>query len=507
MIAVTSQGGLGLPDRDYYLKTDAKSVELRRQYQAHVEAMFRLLGESPGEASRKAQDIIELETQLAGASLDRVARRDPSKLYHKMSLRELAALSPSFSWAPYFEGRGAPRFDSLNVQVPQFVRKVESLVASQSLDQWKAYLTWRLVRTAAPLLPEPFVQENFSFYGRILTGAKELRPRWKRCVVMADGDLGEALGQKYVERAFSPASRQRMLELVAALEKALERDIRGLDWMTPATKKRALEKLRAVGNKIGYPEKWRDYGKVRIVRGDALGNAMRASDFQAAFNLAKIGKAVNPKEWYMTPPTVNAYYSPLMNNINFPAGILQPPFFDNRIDNAVNLGGIGAVIGHELTHGFDDQGRKFAADGNLRDWWTEEDAKEFDKRAQCFIDQYAAYTAVGDLKLNGKLTLGENVADNGGLRIAFMALMDTLEGKPQPKIDGFTPQQRFFLGWSQIWCQNITEEAARLRALTDPHSPGRYRVNGVVSNMPEFRDAFGCQAGQPMVRERACKVW
>ncbi|MGH9632020.1 MAG: M13 family metallopeptidase, partial [Bryobacteraceae bacterium] len=414
--------------------------------------------------------------------------------------------NPSFNWPRYLSAIGAPRIESLNVAVPSFVKQLESQIDAASLDEWKIYLTWHLVRSASALLPEAFVNENFDFYGRTLTGAKELRPRWKRCVQYTDLDLGEALGQKYVELTFGKEGKERTLRMVRALEKALERDIKEIAWMTPETKKQALEKLHAIANKIGYPEEWRDYSALEIKAGDAMGNSLRSNQFEFQRQMRKIGKPVDKKEWFMTPPTVNAYYDPQNNNINFPAGILQPPFYDNKIDDAVNFGGIGAVIGHELTHGFDDEGRKFDAKGNLQDWWTEKDAMEFEERAKCFQEQYAGYTTVGDLTLNGKLTLGENVADNGGLRIAYMALLDTLEGK-QEKIDGFTPEQRLFLGWGQIWCTNYRDEALRLRTQTDPHSPGKYRVNGVVSNMPEFQKAFACKAGQPMVRENACRVW
>ncbi len=506
-IANVSQGGLSLPDRDYYLKDDAKSAELRKRFVEHMERMFALAGDAAETAGRKARAVMELETALARGSLDRVARRDPNRVYHKMTVAELEKLAPSFDWRAYFKAAGAPAFDSLNVAVPEFIKTLEERIAGASLDDWKTYLSWHVLHDAAPLLPSKFVYENFGFYGRTLTGAKELRPRFKRCVELTDQQLGEALGQSYVERTFGAEGKKRMIELVHALERALAKDIEGLDWMTPATRKRALEKLKAIQNKIGYPDKWIDYSKLTVARGDALGNAARASAFERNRNLERIGKPVDPTEWGMTPPTVNAYYSPLENNINFPAGILQPPFFDRALDDAVNFGGIGAVIGHEMTHGFDDSGRKFAADGNLSDWWTEEDAKEFERRAQCFVEQYSQYEAVPGVKLNGKLTLGENAADNGGLRIAYMALMETLEGKSKDRIDGFTPEQRLFLGWGQVWCQNITDEAARLRAATDPHSPGRWRVNGVVVNMPEFRQAFGCKVGQPMVSEKACRVW
>jgi putative endopeptidase len=506
-IAQADQGGLGLPDRDYYLKQDAKSVELRKQYVAHVQKMFELLGETPQRAAADASTVMDIETSLARGSLDRVARRDPEKVYHKMSPQALAALAPSFAWPKYFEGIQAPRFQDINVAVPEFFKQMQAVLQQAGLDQWKTYLKWHLVHSSAPMLSDAFVKENFDFYGRTLTGAKELKPRWKRCVALTDQALGEALGQKYVDRTFGAEGKQRTLEMVKAIEKAMAQDINRLAWMTPATKQKALVKLQAVANKIGYPEKWRDYSSVRIARDDALGNDRRATQFEFHRQINKIGQQVDRSEWEMTPPTVNAYYDPTENNINFPAGILQPPFYDNRIDDAVNYGAIGAVIGHELTHGFDDEGRQFDAEGNLRDWWTPQDAKAFIDRAACFVKEYSGFTAVDDLKLNGQLTLGENAADNGGVRIALMALSNTLAGKQAPKIDGYTPEQRFFLGYGQIWCQNMRDEARRLRALTDPHSPGRYRVNGVVQNMPEFQQAFACRAGQPMVRQPACRVW
>jgi len=393
------------------------------------------------------------------------------------------------------------------VAVPEFFTQMGTLLDTTSLEGWKTYLRWHLVHAEAPLLPTAFVNENFSLFGKILTGAKELRPRWKRCVGFTDTELGEALGRKYVEKTFGAEGKERTLQMVAALETALAKDITDLPWMTSATKQKALEKLHATTNKIGYPEKWRDYSSLMIVRGDALGNSERASAFEFKRQLAKIGKPVDRTEWQMTPPTVNAYYDPQMNNINFPAGILQPPFFDRKMDDAVNFGAIGGVVGHELTHGFDDQGRKFDPQGNLRDWWTEEDAKEFEARTSCIADQYSGFTAVDDVHLNGKLTLGENVADSGGLRLADLALIETLTGKDIPRIDGFPPEQRVFLGWGQIWCQNQTEQIARLRATVDPHSPAKYRVNGVVRNMPEFRKAFGCGEGQPLAPLKICRVW
>ena len=507
VIAQADQGGLGLPDRDYYLKTDPKSVELRNQYAAHVAKMFALLGATEAQAQEKAKIVMEIETALAKASLDLVSRRDPAKVYHKMDKHELESLAPDFNWVRYFTGIRARPFQTLNIATPNFFRQMATALNLTSLDRWKVYLTWHLVHAEARLLPTPFVEENFNFYGKILTGAKELRPRWKRCVDSVDARLGEALGQKYVERAFGGDAKSRTLAMVRAIEKALAEDIRKLSWMTPATRDQALVKLHGIANKIGYPEKWRDYASVRIARDDALGNAARADEFEFQRQIQKIDTPTDRSEWQMTPPTVNAYYDPTMNNINFPAGILQPPFFDRGLDDAINYGAIGSVIGHELTHGFDDEGRKFDAKGNMRDWWTPRDASEFEGRAECFVKQYGEFTVAGDVHLNGKLTLGENTADNGGVRLALMALVETLAGRHAQTVDGFTAEQRLFLGFAQIWCENVTEEAQRMGAAVDPHSPGRYRVNGVLRNMPEFQKAFGCKAGQPMVSPQACRVW
>jgi putative endopeptidase len=378
---------------------------------------------------------------------------------------------------------------------------------AQRLDDWKAYLKWRLLSNSAPMLPTAFVDENFNFFSKELNGIKTLQDRWKRCVANTDARLGEALGQAFVERTFGEKGKNRMQEMVNNLYAALEQDINSLDWMSAETKGRAMEKLKNVRNKIGYPEKWRDYSTYKVTRGDALGNVHRGNEFEFNRQLAKIGKPVDKNEWQMSPPTVNAYYEPTTNDINFPAGILQPPFFDLSLDDAVNYGAIGAVIGHELTHGFDDEGRKYDAYGNLKNWWTDEDNAKFEERAKCISDEYSEFVAVDDVKLNGKLTLGEDTADSGGTRISHMALMKSLDGKEPERIDGFTADQRFFLGWGQIWCQNVTPEFSRLLAQVDPHSPGRYRVNGVVSNMPEFQKAFACKAGQKMVRENACRVW
>ena len=508
VIAAVDQGGLGLPDRDYYLKDDARFADVRRQYAPHIARMFELAGDKPAEAAAAAKQVVEIETALARGAMERVKRRDPANRYHKTRRADLAAKTPAFAWDAYLSAVGAPPVAELNVVSPDFFEAMQGVIEKSELEALKSYLRWFVLSSAAPLLPAKFVNEDFAFFGKTLTGAKELRPRWKRCVALVDDHLGEALGQRYVEQTFGAEGKERMSAMVDALERALERDIKDLPWMTEATKRQGQAKLAAITNKIGYPDRWRDYRAVKIARNDAVGNAERAEGFEVRRQLAKIGQPVDRGEWLMTPPTVNAYYMALQNNINFPAGILQPPFFERSMDDAVNFGAVGSVIGHELTHGFDDSGRKFAPNGDLKDWWTAEDAAEFEKRAQCFVDQYGEYTvAGGTVKLNGKLTLGENTADNGGVRIAHMALMDTLAGKAVPLKDGFTPAQRLFLGWGQIWCQNETEESAKLRAQTDTHSPGRYRVNGVVSNLPEFREAFACPAGSPMVRENACRVW
>jgi endothelin-converting enzyme/putative endopeptidase len=507
VIAVIDQAGLGLPDRDYYLKTDEKSVDLRNKYLAHIQDIFALVGTPAADAKKKAAAVMAIETELAKGSLDRVSRRDPEKVYHKLTVAELAALAPGFDWPKFFQSLGTPSIESLNVAVPDFARALNTVFTQQPLEDLKTYLTWNLVRDNSMFLPAPFQQASFDFYEKTLRGAKEIRARWKRCVDLTDQQLPDALGKTFVEKTLGDAGKKRTQQMVAAIEKALEKDIRSLDWMTPKTKEQAIVKLHGVANKIGNKNKWLDYGGVEVVRNDPYANTARTSTFELARQLAKIGKPVDKTEWDMSQPTVNAYYDPQHNDINFPAGILQPPFWDNQMDDAVNYGAIGAVIGHELTHGFDDQGRQFDAKGNLRDWWTAEDAKAFEQRADCVVNQYSGYSPVEGVNLNGKLTLGENTADNGGLRLAYMALMDTLGGKEPPKKDGFTAEQRFFLGWAQVWCQNVTEEALRLRAQTDPHSPGEFRVNGVVSNMPEFQRAFACRVNQPMVRGPACRVW
>lgn len=507
VIFAAEQGGLGLPDRDYYFKDDEKSVEIRKQYLAHVQKMFELLGDSSEKATAEAKVVMDIETGLAKGSLDRTSQREPEKIYHKMSTKDLATLSPSFGWQVYLEGIGAPPVQSLNVAEPDFFKQFDSVLKSTLLEDWKTYMRWHVVHANAPMLSSAFVNENFNFFSQTLQGTKELAPRWKRCVRAATGNLGEAIGQKYVEETFGPEGKARTLKMVNALEVALGQDIKALPWMGDDTKKQAAEKLKAITNRIAYPDKWRDYSSLKIVRGDALGNSLRGKTFAVQHDLDKVGKPLDKGDWPYPPTTVNASYNPQQNNITFPAGILQPPFFDNQADDAMNFGAIGAAIGHELTHGFDDEGAKFDPNGNLQNWWTDKDKEEFEKRTGCIKDQYGDYNALPDVKLNGKLTLGENTADNGGLRIAYMALLNMLAGKEPEPIDGLTAKQRFFLGFANVWCQNRTDQIARYLANIDPHSPGKWRVNGTVSNMPEFREAYRCKADAAMVRQNACRVW
>ena len=506
-IADADQGGLGLPDKSYYLQ--AKDEETRQKYVAHISQILQLAGEPEAEADREAKAIMALETALAKASLDRVDRRNPHLTHHEMPLTSFQAILPDFNFAQYLQERHAPSFNKLNVAVPDFFKSLNATVASSSLDDLKSYMIWHYVSAYAPDLSKPFVEANFDFYTRYLTGAKELQPRWKRCVENTDRSLGEALGQKYVERAFAGQSKEKTQQLVSVIEREMEADIKSLTWMSPATKEQALIKLKGVTNKIGYPDKWRDYSTVKISGNDFMADVWNAREFEIRRNLNKIGNPVDRSEFNMTPPTVNAYYSPRENNINFPAGILQPPFYNSSADMAVNFGGIGAVIGHELTHGFDDQGRQFDADGNLRDWWTRQDDEAFKSRADCLVNEYSKFSPVEGVNVNGRLTLGENGADNAGIRLAYMALLGGLENGSvdKNKLDGYTPEQRFFLGYAQIWCENQRPQALRSSVRTNPHSPGEFRVVGVVENSPEFAKAFGCTAGQPMVAANGCRVW
>jgi putative endopeptidase len=506
-ILIYAQGGRGLPDRDYYLKDDANAVKVRGEYEQHVAKMLQFAGDSPAAAAAGAKAIVKIETDLAKASLDRVSQRNPTNIYHKMPRDEVKRLMPNFNLSSFMELAEAPPGDSANVSEPEFLKAVDQVIAATDLKDLKTYMRWHVIHSNAAMLPKKFEEEDFNFFGKTLTGATEQRARWKRCVDATDGDLGEALGKIYVQRTFGPEGKARTLEMVKNIEAAMSTDIEQIDWMTPETKKAAEAKLREVANKIGYPDKWRDYSSLKIVRGDAYGNSQRANTFAYRRQMAKIGRPVDKTEWLMTPPTVNAYYNPFENNINFPAGILQPPFYYKTGDDAVNYGAAAAVVGHELSHGFDDQGRRFDGQGNLRDWWTAADGKNFEERAACIDKEYSSFVPVADVHLNGKLTLGENTADNGGLRLAWMALMEQMKNKAGGEVDGFTPEQRFFLGWAQMWCENRTDEIARLHAKTNPHSPGKFRTNGVVSNMPEFAKAYSCQGNAPMISQPVCRVW
>jgi len=507
IIAFASAGGLGLQDRDYYVKTDAKSQETRQKYVEHMQKMFELLGDAPQIAQAHSQTVMDIETALAKVSLTRVEKRDPYKLFHKMTRAQLQALTPAFQWAVYFKTSNVPDTSTINVTEPAFYKQLQTLLQSHSLADWKTYLRWHLVHAKAPTLSSAFVMANFDFYNKYLRGLEELPPRWKRCVRGVDADLGEALGQVFVQKTFGPDTKQRALVMTQGIEAAMESEIRQLPWMGDATKQRALEKLHSIINKIGYPDKWRDYSSIKIGRDDYFGNVERATAFESRRELAKIGKPVDKTEWQMTPPTVNAYYDPQMNDINFPAGVLQPPLFDPKLDDAPNFGDTGATIGHELTHGFDDEGRQFDAQGNLKDWWTKRYAEEFQKRADCVSEQYSSYIIVDDIRINGKLTLGEDAADLGGTFLAYLAWKTATKGQNLQPSDGLTPDQRFFVGMAQWACGDERPETKRLNAITNPHSPLEYRINGVVSNMPEFGQAFACRVGQPMVRAKPCKIW
>ena len=507
VIAFATAGGLGLPDRDYYTKTDPKSEEIRQKYVAHIQKMLELLGDKPEAARREATTILRIETALAKASLTRVQRRDPHNLFHKMDRKQLQALTPAFDWNAYLKDINIPSADTFNVTEPGFYQALNEQIESNSLDDLKTYLRWHVAGANANYLSSKFVQENFDFNLRTLRGVQQIQPRWKRCVGLVDRMLGEALGQEFVNRAFSQDMKRRTVEMTRQIEKAMEQDINQLTWMGPETKRQALEKLHSVVNKVGYPEKWRNYSSVEVRPNDFLGNVQRAVAFEAHRDLNKIGKPLDRGEWGMTPPTVNAYYNPQMNDINFPAGVLEPPLYDIKLDDAPNYGNTGSTIGHELTHGFDDEGRQFDAKGNLRDWWTKQDSEQFEKRAQCVVDQYAQYVIVDDIKINSKLTEGEDVADLGGTILAYTAWKQATQGQHLVDRDGFTPDQRFFIGFAQWACENNRPENLRVSAITNPHSPGKYRINGVVINMPEFQQAFACKAGQPMVRENRCRVW
>jgi putative endopeptidase len=510
-IAAISQGGLGLPEKDYYLRTGEKDEEIRKQYVQHIGNVLKLVGESEGRAANDAQAIMKLETALAKVSLDVTSLREPHNVYHMMPAKDLQALTPEFNWDHFYPTTGSPTFVDVNVAEPDYFKGMNEVIAGTELPVIKAYLRWQLASSLpGTILPKALDDENFDFNGRKLVGIPEQEPRWKRCVRSTDGALPEALGKAYVERQFPQASKETALEMIHGIEAAMGQDIDTLDWMSATTKAHAKEKLHMIANKVGYPDTWRDYSRLEIIRGDAFGNNLRATEFESRRQLAKIGKPVDRAEWFTSPPTVNAFYNPSMNDINFPAGVLQPAFFDPSQPGALNYGHIGLFMGHEITHGFDDEGRQFDGHGNLQDWWTKDDADRFTQKAQCIVDEYARFS-VGDTKINGKLTLGENTADNGGLRLAYIAFL-AHEAKAKTDLDrksedGYTGPQQFFLGFAQDWCSAWRPELERLVATTDPHSPDRFRANGVLVNMPEFARAFGCKAGQKMTAVKACRIW
>jgi putative endopeptidase len=508
-IAQIDQGGLGLPDRDYYTKDDAKSKETRERYVQHVQRIFGLLGDDPETSRKNAATMMRMETAMAKASLTRVERRDPYKLKHQMNFAGVIQMAPNFDWQGYYRELQYPKLGLLNVTSPEFFKHLNSSLAGEPLDAWKAYLRFHVADNAAPYLSAAFVQEDFEFYRKYLLGAKQMQPRWERCVINTDRNLGEALGQAYVRKVFSPQLKQETLQMVLHIEDAMETRIKGLSWMSPKTKQQAITKLHGIRNKIGYPDKWRDYSAVTLLRDDYLADVQRATEFEQRRDIAKVGQPVDHSEWEITPPTVDAYYNPQMNDINFPAGVLQPPLYDASIDDAPNYGNTGGTIGHELTHGFDDEGSQFDAMGNLKNWWTKEDRNKFDQRTSCVRDQYSSYVVVDDVHINGALTLGEDVADLGGEILSYMAWKSATKEKNLQPIEGLTPEQRFFIGFAQWDCTNDRPEELRVRTQVDPHSPAQYRINGVMVNMPEFAQAFACKQGQPMVKapDKVCRVW
>ncbi|MEP6703762.1 MAG: M13 family metallopeptidase [Acidobacteriota bacterium] len=508
VIAQVGQGGLTLPNRDYYTGDDAKSVETRAKFIEYMTNMFKLLGENPAEAAAHGKTVLEMQTRLAKASLTPVERRNPDNNYNKISLSEAQALTPNFSWSGYVAERSVPAFTEINVAPAKFFTEMNSMLKDVPVESWKTYLRWMVINAAAPSLSKPFVDENFNFFGRYLRGQKEQQPRWKTCVQAVDNNLGEALGMEFAKTAFTPAAKARMNELIDNLMAALKERIGGLEWMSPETKLQAQAKLATFKRKIGYPDVLRGFKGLTIDRKSYVGNNLMSNKFQIRRNFEDLGKPRDKTRWGFSPPTVNASYSSVNNDITFPAGILRPPFFNFEADDAINYGAIGGVIGHEITHGFDDQGSRYDADGNLKMWWTDADRKNFDERTSCVIKQFDSYEVQPGLFINGKLTLGENIGDFAGLTVSYDALLRSFTGKSHPaNIDGFTPEQRFFLGWAQVWAGKYTPEAERSQVKGDPHSLPRWRVNGPLSNMPQFAKAFGCKEGSPMVRADACSIW
>jgi len=508
VIASASQGGLTLPNRDYYTNDDPNSVETRAKFVEYMTNMFKLLGDNPAQAAANAATVLAMQTRLAKVSLTPVERRNPDNTYNKIALTEAQALTPDFSWTEYIAARNAPPVTEMNIAPPKFFREMNAMITEFPIADWKTYLRWMTVNAAAPSLSKAFVNENFNFFGKFMRGQKEQQPRWKTCVQNTDGTLGEALGMEFAAKAFKPAAKARMNELIDNLIAAMQSRVTGLGWMSDETKRQAQAKLATFKRKIGYPDKLRGFKGLTIARSSYADNILRANQFQLKRNFEDLGKPRDKTRWNFSPPTVNASYSSVNNDITFPAGILQPPFFNFEADDAINYGAIGGVIGHEITHGFDDQGSRFDADGNLKMWWTDLDRKNFEERASCIIKQFDRYEVQPGVFMNGRLTLGENIGDFAGLTVAYDAFMRSLKGKPRPPdIDGFTPEQRFFLGWAQVWAAKSTPKAELQQVKTDPHALAKWRVNGPLSNMPQFAKAFGCKQGQAMVRENACAIW
>jgi putative endopeptidase len=509
-IAAASQGGLSLPDRDYYLEDTPRTEAIRAKYHQYVIDLFQLAGDSEPQAQAEAAHVLAIETTLAKGALPRVELRDPAKVYHPMAVSGLTSLAPDFDWTAFLGDIHAPSLDVINVGMPGFFQAMNQVLATQDLDAIKSYLRFHVINSAAPWLSEPFEQASFEFFQHTLSGQAQEQARWKRCTALTDRAMGEAVGQDWVKEHFPPQAKQSMEQLVASLKQALAQDIQSAPWMSEATKQQAELKLDEFRQKIGYPDHWRDYSKLAVSRTDFIADLHHAAHFQFDYELNKIGKPVDEKEWGMTPPTVNAYYDPPLNDINFPAGILQPPFYDVNMDPGVNFGAIGVVIGHEMTHGFDDEGSQYDGHGNVRNWWTPQDRAAFDQRTACEVKEYGGFSPIPGVHLNGKLTLGENTADNGGLRLAYAALLSTLAKENKSvgeKIDGYTEAQRFFISFAQVWCENRTDQISALAAKTDPHSPGRFRTDGTVQNFEKFGEAFGCKKGDPMMPENACRVW
>ena len=506
VIGAAFQGGLGLPDRDYYLRQNPNFIKIRQAYVSHIANMFLLLGEPMYAAGRNASTVMEIETSLAQASMPREQQRNPSATYHVMTLKKLDKETPEFSWQDYFVNVGHPELKSINLGMPLFFKSMSRELQRVPLNDWKVYLSWHLINSFAPYLSKPFVDENFKMQST-LSGAEELLPRWQRVVDAEDDALGFAVGKAYVAKAFPPSSKAAALDILHGVRAALKSDLQTIPWMGKKTRLAAIKKLDMMGERIGYPDKWRDYSKLEIDRGPYVLNVLRANQFENERDLNKIGKPVDKNEWYMTPQTVNAYYDPSMNNINFPAGILQPPFFDPNAPMAVNYGAIGAVMGHEMTHGFDDQGSKFDGRGNLKNWWSLEDRHRFNENVKCIVKQFSGYTVDGDVHVKGKLVTGEAIADLGGIKLAWIAFHNSPYFKNASNIDGFTPDQQFFLGFAHVWASNIRPEEARRRVTTDPHPPAIYRVNGTLANLPQFQQTFDIVAGSPMVNKKRCEIW